>query len=253
MDKKLFLIVIDTTEAKVLRNMGRGILNVHIILASDEVEARQSFFKLFRKDVSDQLQYNIYVYELDDVKQNLVKLDVDNILPVFSFIPLNGGRPAKQNVPVTNTPNQQQNMVSPQNHTTTKLQEAQNIINREKSQNSTVISKEKMDLLKSVGAIPLPKDADDRYNPRLNTATGVSQNISQNAIQQNEIPAKIDSNKMDLLKSVGVNLNEYNMNIDVVDENEKPILTPEEESRILNEAKVLSDEEIKQLEEQVKG
>ena len=56
MSLKSYLIVVDTTEERFLRSIGKGILNVHISLAETAEIARGQFLKVFNPAIAEQIK-----------------------------------------------------------------------------------------------------------------------------------------------------------------------------------------------------
>lgn len=191
MSLKSYLIVIDTAEGINLRRVARGMLNVHVILAESESLAREQFLKVFNPQVAAEIQNNLYVYDIVDVVLNLEKVDIKTTLPLFSHLPLSGGRPPKQNnqfAPTGQPVNPQQPFIN----NIPKLPQAPVVASEAK------FTKEQAALIASLGAVSADK-LPDYNNPKIGAATGY-----QTAPAEPQVEKSISDVQKDLLQKFNV-------------------------------------------------
>jgi len=196
MSLKSYLIVVDTTEERFLRSIGRGILNVHISLAETAEIAREQFLKVFNPAIAEQIKNSIYIYDIAEISSHLEKIDITKQIQLFAFLPLAGGRPQKQ-VPQI-APNEIHEL----------QQTALNQQLRQTSQNT--LSPEKMQLLREVGAMPLQDNAPEGTNLRVNASVGLNRNVQSDMIVKPNPTQNLNTEQMNLLSKVGVNIPELN-------------------------------------------
>jgi hypothetical protein len=111
MEPRFFFVVIDTTDSTTVRSLPRGIMNTYIIKALDENHARQIILRTMNPQVANQIQHSLYVYDLDMLMYNIdIAWQTKRALPLYSFMPMNGGRPARNislpRRPIDMTPNE---------------------------------------------------------------------------------------------------------------------------------------------------
>ena len=247
-ERKMYLFVVDTTENQ-FANVGRGILNTQLILAKDKQEAKELFIKIYKPNILQQIQYFTYIYDLDDIKSHLTEIDATKFTPIFSHLPLQGGRPPKpealiseavvQNL-VKNTPVQQ---VAPSRSVPHPMPQPVN----------NKWTKEQIDLIKMHGAIPTPGGENAGFNPRINASTGMeNRNINTNQLQTQDSVQKMTPDQIAYLKSAGVDLSALQLNIEVTpdDSNRGRAMEQQSELTVINEAP-LTDAQIEALKNQI--
>lgn len=242
---KKFLIIIDTTEGINLRRVARGILNIHVIVAENELDARKKFLSVFNQAVANEITNNLYVYDLDTMSDELSKIDSTKTLPLFSFMPLQGGRPPRQQNPlavIENNTNTMEPFQQANNTRNSSMLDAirNNLANQSKE---PVLSKEQLDLISRTGAVPTT-------NPRIATATGV-QNINESVVIPKPETTQLNSEQLKLLMQAGVNLTEIKNDVELQEERSTaPVLN---EVASVGSERALTEEEIKKLQEEIRG
>jgi hypothetical protein len=213
MIKKNYLIVVDTTDAKTRVNINRGLLNTFVVRALDPIHAKKIAMGIFPKGVADQLADGLYVYELDQIAANIQSLDEQQKLPLFSFMPLNGSRPPKQNdVQITTLGNSTlapnagtHNAPNPRNPAAAGMRggRSQEFHDVERSRPNTTdrLTKEQAALVSSLGALPSRSDSDEGVNLRVNASTGVNHNLTGRNAQVN-----LNQEQADLLARLNVDI-----------------------------------------------
>lgn len=217
MEKKNYLVVVDTTDAPTRVTLPKGILNTYIIRATDPMAAKKILMGMFPRGLADQLRTALYVYELESLLQALANEDELGRLPLFSFNPLTGGRPARQTdvqlmsigsqtlAPNTSAPatapepvlvskpqqQVQQQPVMPK--TVTRGSRTQEFQQGPENLPATSnrLTAEQADLVKRLGAVPTPAGSNEAVNPRINAATGVNSIPGNIAPDQAEILARL--------------------------------------------------------------
>lgn len=222
MDKSNFLVIIDTSEVR--GKLPSAILNVFVIRATDALNAKSILFKLVGPVAEAQIRTAVYVYGIDEIGANLKIIDESSKdLPLFSFMPLAGGRPQRQddallkpridngnktlesnaiNNPVTNTQIQQK--VDPRNFVTNARSEE--FQRREEGRPNTTnnLTRDQQELVNRLGVSS--QTGNEGQNLRVNNSTGRNVNISRQSVDQS-VPDTLDLDKARLLQSVGVNVN----------------------------------------------
>ena len=239
---KSYLIIIDTTEGINLRSVSRGLLNVHIILAESEALARENFLKVFNPVVANQIRNNLYVYDIVEIMLNLEKVDIKTSLPLYSFLPLAGGRPPKQNdqFAENNTPvNPQQPFID--NKPKSATQPHQN------DDQKQVYTKEQLELIARLGAVTSNNTSE--VNPRIAASTGLN-SVNQQQVNPTQRKQVVNSTQHELLKRFGDAASLQNT-IQTNQHDEVPVLTDADRARMLSEAAPLSDAELDRLKAEV--
>jgi hypothetical protein len=271
---KPFLIVIDTTEATMRQSVGLGILNVHVILAEDPLSAKQTFLRTFTPFVRNQISNSIYVYDLEHMSDSLKAVPADR-LPLFSFMPMSGGRPPKQSdvamasnlgnttvAPnVNNTSPQQQQVPSqhaPVENTVTRLPASHNPRQREfqnadanaRPTTSNTLSAENADLVRRLGVTPTPNGTNEGTNLRVNASTG--RNVSLNNIPAESLVSNnISQEQATLLRQFAQpNRGDIIEEQPAAEESHAALI---DESLAQIDNKVLSEAELQKLNDEVKG
>ncbi len=236
-----YLIVVDTTEERYLRTLTRGILNVHVTVAENIENAIENFLKVFRPHIIEQIKNSVYIYDLKEMITHLEGMDITVSPQLFSFLPLAGGRPLRQ-APII-PPNEIQQL-------------QQNNINRLRQTEQPVLSQEKLELIRGVGALSV-QDNDGSINPRINASVGLNRNISQNMVVKSEPTENIKREHLDLLSSVGVNVHElnalYDNGITITDKIDSTQLPIAEDLANIGSEKPISEEELEQIQKQIRG
>ena len=220
MAEKTFLVIIDTTENRLRQTVGRGILNVHVVTAVDAFEAKRTLLKNFNHNVQEQIKDFLYAYELETMASELRKLEANQLMPLFSFLPLAGGRPQRQSfapVPVTNLGNNtldanQPRQEQPVQKPLTQQQSSpvpgdvrgRGFNNAEKdAPNTPPLTKAQQDIVTSLGATPQTHGGNEGNVPRVNAAIGRNINLNQNRAPASA-PGTLTKEQMELLRGVGV-------------------------------------------------
>jgi hypothetical protein len=247
--KKLFLFIVDTTENQ-FANIGRGILNTQIIYAKDKIEAKELFIKIYRPNILQQIQYCTYIYDLNEVETTLKNLDPSKFTPLFSHLPLQGGRPPKpeplivdkniEQIGQLDQPVTQPVRLNPQIPTRSVQQPRHGDL-----------TPEQMNLIKAVGAIPTPQGENAGFNPRVNASVGVHGHIPQNMVQSQSESQMLNQTQLDMLRGAGVNLADLHMNIEMEQSEVAPLLAQQQAELASISEKPLSDEEIAALQSQI--
>jgi hypothetical protein len=256
---KLFLIVVDTSTNQ-FANIGRGILNVQIIAAKDKTEAKQLFTKVYRPHILQQIQFCTYVYDLEEISTNLRAIDATKVIPLFSHLPLQGGRPPKPE-PLIPDKTVDQIAAMPQTQPQAQAQPQiagvpqppvqQRSVQQPRPQQGK-FTQDQINLIKTFGALPTPQGENSHFNPRLNASVGVDGNVPQNMIQKPVDVDRLTPDQLQMLQAAGVNLNELRMNIEVNRDEIPPVIEQQyAELGALTEEKPLSNEELAKLKEQI--
>ena len=183
MNKKNYLVQVDTTESTTRNGIPPGILNTFIVRANDPIDAKQTILRIYNRGIAEQIQSSLYVYEIEDIIKNLANIDEKNGIPLFSFMPLQGGRPPRQadvaisslgndtipaNQPQVQPP-RLDNITSQQNPRSREFSD----IDQGRPPTTDKLTPEQEDLVRRLGARPLPSGSDERINPRIAAATGL--------------------------------------------------------------------------------
>jgi hypothetical protein len=205
MSKKNYLVQVDTTESTTRNGLPPGILNSFIVRALDPFHAKQIVLRIYNRRVAEQIQTSLYVYELEDIMKNLATIDEQNGVPLFSFMPLQGGRPPRQADVTTSSlgnntiaPNQPEPPIQQQppvvrGSQSPRSQEFNNVDNGRPTTTNR-LTPEQDDLVRRLGARPTPTGSDERVNTRVNAATGLTRNQSVVDAEQSEILARLGVN-----------------------------------------------------------
>jgi hypothetical protein len=273
MSKKPFLVIIDTTEARMSQSgVGVGILNAHIILAETADQAKLTLLEMFRPNVKNAVRDYLYAYEVSDVEQNLIKYNQN----IFSFIPLQGGRPPRQafnaetfskaSNNVTLQPNQQQvQQQAPKPQQTQQRVVANtnvpndirgrgfNNIEQSPPEVKETVSAEQAQILTSLGVTPQRFGGDEGSLPRVNSSIGGNANL-RNTIAPTRTSDVLTEDKASILRSVGVSLAgiaDGNGGTSVINEEQTEV--PQVDKSLTEvDSNILSDEEIARLKNEIK-
>lgn len=239
MSTKFFYVIIDTTEATQVRTLPKSIINTYIVKALDETSAKNTVLRTFAPVIANQIQNSIYVYDLDSIMYNLdLAENSRNVLPLFSFMPLNGARPVR-NLALQKRPAQtvQKEIIRESTVPQSRTEEASNVNVQPKSQTPTPptiitqqidpknsrqvrsamfqqpdhdtqgqtsdkLSPEQARIVASLGAFPGQNGADEGVNKRINSSTG--QNLNQTVQRPSQGPRNgLSQEQFDLLRKVG--------------------------------------------------
>lgn len=261
MSEKTFLVIIDTTEARFRQTVGRGILNVHVVTATDAFEAKRTLLKNFNNLVQEQIKEYLYAYELETMSSDLKKLEANQLMPLFSFLPLAGGRPERQPyapVPVSglgnttlesNQPHQQQaEPQPPQPQRVVNTTPVPNDVRGRGFQNNDNVqrttpnpNREQQAILNALGVTPQTFGGNEGNVPRVNAAIGGNVNLQSNKAPQ-VAPSSITEEQAMLLAGIGI-------------PSDMTVSTPEaslvDESLTKVDDGVLSEEAIQKLRQEV--
>lgn len=267
MTAKLFLVIIDTTEATMRQTVGMGILNVHGVMAENAISAKQTLLQVFTPQVRAQIQNSLYVYDMEEMSKVLKTMPPGRLPPMFSFIPLTGGRPQRQSdtpqavsttlgnqtqnpstIPAVvaqkpQAPQQQQRPINPATVSNSRSREFQNFdAGRPTTTNN--LTPEQAAMIRGVGAGQRSEGADEGSNPRINASTGTNQNlrnVPEDLVRNNNLTQE-QANLLRALASSGPEIVEA----DVAAENPN-VMVVEDTSLAEIDNKVLSDEDIAKL------
>lgn len=259
MTEKTFLVIIDTTENRLRQTVGRGILNVHVVTAIDAFEAKRTLLKNFVPNVQEQIKDFLYAYELETMATELKKLQANELMPLFSFLPLAGGRPARQSFAPVQTANLGNNTLDANQPRPQQPQPVQRPQTQQQSspvpgdvrgrgfnnaerdaQNTPPLTKEQRDLVTSLGAAPQTYGGNEGNVPRVNAAIGGNINLNQNR-EPATAPGTLTREQMELLRGVGVPTEMTTSAEDI----------PVDESLTKVEGAPLSEEEILKLKSEI--
>jgi hypothetical protein len=235
MTKQLYIVQLDTTDTNVrLVSVKKGLLNTYTVLATDEFDARQVVLRIYKKDVQDQIRGSMYVYPASEIQSNLERIDTAGGLPFWSFLPLDGQRPPKQNDGTSNvstnsgnktldpsiapTPQPQQQRPRPQQQPQRPQQPNRVDVGRvtkgsrnsefhegDESRPSTPdnLSPDKAKLIRQLGVNKSSDVQDEGVNNRINSSTGVNQNLTRTR-QAETTPNTMKPNQAQLLSKLGI-------------------------------------------------
>lgn len=239
MHTKYYYIIIDTVEATTVRSLPKAIINTYIVKALDENSAKNLILRTFPPAIASQLQNSIYVYDLDTILYNLdLAENSKNVLPLFSFMPLNGARPIRslslnkrpQQTTQVETSKQVVNegannvVVQPKSQTTAQPVIVTQQIDPKNSrqvrsamfqqpdhdsqgQTSDKLSPEQAKIIASLGAFPEQKGADEGVNKRINSSVG--RNLNQTIQPNVQGPRNgLSQEQYELLRKVGASPSE---------------------------------------------
>lgn len=272
MSLKPFLVIIDTTEATMLQTVGKGILNVHVIMSTDPVSAKQTFLRVFSPMVRNQIFNSIYVYDVDEMKESLAVTPSDR-LPLFSFLPLAGGRPPKQvdgqqltlgnktiepnvNTQVNQQPQVQQAPV--QQHATKPQINLNSITNSPRSKefqtyendlpnSSEALSSEQAKLIRNMG-VTRQDTNEEGSNLRVNSSVGRNMNLRQ---PQQDPQVQMNQEQMAILSKIGAATQPTGIvHEEDIESSEKVVV--EDPSLTQVDGGVLSDIELQKLQDEIK-
>lgn len=270
---KPFLVIIDTTEARIPQGgIGVGILNAHIILADNDFQAKQKLLQIFRPNVQNIVKNYLYAYDINEIQENLVKYNQE----IFAFMPLAGGRPPRQsfspapkqiengnktlsaNLPEVKATTQQQTPVSksaPQ-RTVNNTKIPNDIRGRGFNNNiqdapstTDVMDVEQSTILASLGVTPQKYGGNEGSQPRINASIGSNQNLSQIS-KPRSVSDNLSEDQAALLQAVGVNhIDQTVIKEDTEDEVSKAFVDP---SLTEVDNVVLTETEIEKLKNEIK-
>ncbi len=280
MDKKLYMVVLDTTESTTRRTVGMGILNTYIVYAMDEMHARQIVLHIFTRPVAEQVRSSLYVYDLSAMQPVLAEIDGKGGLPYFSFMPSNGMRPPKQSdVPNVSTssgnktleqsivsqqrevPINKQPTVIPNSDPLQKIPVGR-MTNGSRSREfhegddqrplvSDDLSPEKSAIINRLGIVKNNEGSDEGVNNRINSSTGFNNNLTQ----QRSLPPTQNSmvpDKAQILAKMGIGTPQEvpNQEFDAdVMEVKTTFIDPSLSE--ITDNKVLSEEDIKRMQSEL--
>jgi hypothetical protein len=231
------------------------------------MEAKQTLLRVFSQHVRNQIQDSIYSYDLKEMSEQLIKLEASKMLPLFSFLPLAGGRPQKQSDVAsvslggkTLEPNTQQQPVQQQtvqpvrqnmpNVSMPRNSEFQNY-DQGRPNTTNVLTQEQAALVQSIGAIPAFNGADEGTSARINASTGRNLNLRQNNAQP-QTSNGISQEQAELLQKFSQNSKGPQiMQEDIAESREVGIV--EDASLTAIDNRVMSDADIAKLQEEIKG
>lgn len=279
MPVKPFLVVIDTTDARVPQSgIGVGILNVHVVSATDAFEAKQTLLKVFNQRVQNVIRDYLYAYDLEEMGSNLSKLHENKLAPVFSFLPLQGGRPPRQpfapqvtvKLEATTLPSNQ-----PQPQQQVPVQRPQQVVQQPVAQQpranplhptdirgrgfqridpqqpevSNSMTVDQAQLLSALGVTPQRFGGDEGSQPRINASVGGNNNL-RNTIAPTRASENLSAEQMSLLSGIVQADNKDSIIQETVtDDAASAIIDP---SLAQVDGGVLSEAEIAQLKSEIK-
>jgi hypothetical protein len=221
MEKKNYLIVVDTTDAKTRVNLPRGLLNTYVVLALDPIHAKKVLLSMFPRSMADQLADALYVYDLEQVTTTLKAVDEQKQLPLFSFMPLSGGRPPKQSdvqltqsgnqtlTPNTTTSAQIPPQQPPRSQTPFRGQRGGRSLEFQQTEEgnnpptTNVLTKEQADLVNRFGITQAREGNDEGVNLRINSSTGVNQNLTPQK-RTLDTPSDVTTEQAEILSRLNV-------------------------------------------------
>lgn len=250
-ETQLFLFVVDTYDNK-LAKVGRGILNAQIVCAKTKEEAVDLFIKLYKPHILQQIQNCTYVYDISEIHKNLDLVDVTKNVPVFSHLPLLGGRPPKPE-PLNLNGSQPVNsqFAPPVSSNTQAPPQQQRVVQQPRPSTKGDLTKAQIELIKNFGALPTPQGENDGFNTRVNAAVGNRGPVTQDMVQQRDVVETMTQEQLKMLNSAGVKLSDLRMNVEVNADEVSPIAKMQEEELATVTEKPLSDEEIAALQKQI--
>lgn len=257
---KLFLFVIDTTENQ-FANIGRGILNTQLIYAKDKVTAKEIFVKIYRPHILQQIQYCTHIYDISEIETNLKVLDPTKTTPMFSHLPLQGGRPPKPEplIPDKNVEQigqiqvpQIQQPTQPQIPTVSQqIPVQQRVVQQQRPLKPGELTQDQMNLIKAVGAIPVPQGENAGFNTRVNASVGVDGYVPKNMFQKPSENQSMSQEQLNLLRGAGVSLSDLHMNIEF-EQSEIPPLMIHQQAELGSVTETpLTNEQIAALQSQI--
>jgi hypothetical protein len=221
---KTFLIVIDTTDAFTRANLPVGILNVAMVAANSLAEAKAEYLKPFPPLIVRKLQEAVYAYDILEVAVILNKMSEGQQWPVWTFIPVNGGRPPKQSdaapIQLTTTGSSiiNPNPGAPMPSQAPQPLSAANVSNNPRSFRSGEFQNEekslpsvapiqdieKLAMLRELGVGPIGAISTEGHSPRINASTGRNHSLQQ-PYNPELAPSSVNNAQADLLRAMGVN------------------------------------------------
>ena len=285
MEPRFFYVIIDTTHSATARNMARGILNTYIIKAYDENHAKQMVLRTMAPNIAMVVDSSVFVYDLDDIMYNIdLVFGNKNVLPMFSFIPMNGTRPQK----VLNIKKRPVEA----NESTVVVPDEEKIITQEKQpkvevetkpkphpQSKTVVppkpprnprevrsnsfrqndyepmgqvddkvDSEKASILAALGVHKSVDGSDEGHNPRINASTG--RNLDQSIVRPTQGPKNsLTKEQLELLNSIGADTG----GSEVTDEpvNEDAAWVPDDDLNQID-GEVLTDDRLIEIQNEFK-
>jgi len=219
---KLYLIVIDTTEAFTRANLPSGILNTVVVIAEDAVQAKNNFLNQYTGEMIRKLNEAIYVYDLNEISVNLEQIQKGGGQPQWTFIPLRGGRPPRQvaSAPIQMTSNGNQTLSGtiaqpPRTEGAPRPLNVSNVSNSPRSrefqpeqvspQTQPIQDPNKLAMLRDLGVHTGGESAGEGYSPRLNSSVGRNVSIEQPRTTHSA-PEGMNAEKAALLRGIGVTL-----------------------------------------------
>lgn len=275
MPVKPFLVVIDTTDARVPQSgIAVGILNVHVVSATDAFEAKQTLLKVFNQRVQNVIKDYLYAYDLEEMGTNLNKLHDNKLLPVFSFVPLQGGRPPRQLYsPAVTVKLDSQTLPSNQPQPAQMVQQQvpqprpvaqsrpqglaptdirgrgfQNIDASPPEVKNTVTA-DQAQILSALGVTPQRFGGDEGSQPRINASVGGNNNL-RNTIAPSRASESLSADQVGLLRGIVQTDNKESIIQEAVDESASTAMIDPSLTQV--DGGVLSEAEIAQLKSEIK-
>ncbi|MFW6130262.1 MAG: hypothetical protein ACOC56_03685 [Atribacterota bacterium] len=232
METRKYLLVVDTTYSPIQTQFPKAIIDVQIISATDEQHARQLFLRSIPERLAQQLQPNLYIFDLEVLFHDMDVAEQNGATPRFRFVLPNNNRPPKS-MGIENRVSQ-----SLGNETITQENDSQSVDNRnpqpppkpEPPQRNEVISQanksvrsaefqeneytprttsdkfssEQMEVIQRMGAGQKLEGSDEAVNGQVNTATGMNNSLRQQPVES-VVPDTINADQAKILNALGAN------------------------------------------------
>lgn len=232
MGTRKYLLVVDTTYSPVQTQFPSAIIDVQILSATDEQHARQLFLRSIPERLAQQLQHNLYIFDLEVITHDMDVVEQKGGSPAFKFVLPNNRRPPKS-MGLENRVSQ-----SLGNETITQENDSQTVDNRnpqpppqpiQPAQNEVIsqanksirssefqekeyearttndnFSSEQQEIINKMGAGQKMEGSDEAVNGQVNTATGMNNSLRQQPVEP-QVPNTVNPDQAKLLDALGVN------------------------------------------------
>jgi hypothetical protein len=274
-----YLIVVDGASSRdAARLFGPHILDVQVISAKNEIHAQNLFLATQPPRAKAALRDTLYVYDLEEMFQNMDAVEEKGGVPKFSFIQPGGKRPPKvaplaervqsklsnetmtrpedsqtvdhrpRQVPPKALPRSREEMVE----NIAKSPRQSEFLNREEVRTaSNEITPEQLDILRKVGATETLQGAGEDVKPRVNAAIG-NKKDNLNPVEAS-VPSNVTPEQAALLEKLQAIPNDANIVDDpsLREEIQEAAIHEDPELSSVRDDGVLTDDMIEELRKEV--
>lgn len=218
MGTRKFMVVVDTTYSPVPTQFPKAIIDIQVLSATDEQHARQLFLRSIPENLANQLQHNLYIFDMEQMFHDMDVVEEKGGSPAFKFVlPGNRRHPRSTSIEQRVTTNLGNQTVTQPNDSQTvdqrnpqpapraeapagnevisqanKSVRSSEFQQKEYESRSTpeVLNEEQASIISRMGASQRIEGSDEAVNGQVNTSTGMNASLrgqSQEATVGDEV------------------------------------------------------------------